>query len=132
MGDNMTDDDPEIQELLQRAANGETAACQALFSRYRDRLKRMVHLRMSRRLQGRVVNDTHNEGRAKKTVVVEVQRRYRDPVYGKYIKRRKRFHAHDEASEYRTADMIEIRESRPLSRTKRWVAVRLISRPEEV
>ena len=67
-----------------------------------------------------------------KTVVVEVVSRFRDPVYGKYVKRRKRFHAHDERQEYRTQDLIEIRESRPLSRTKRWVVVRLIQRPEEV
>ncbi|MEY4513216.1 MAG: hypothetical protein RLZZ450_5338 [Pseudomonadota bacterium] len=85
-----------------------------------------------RHLVGRVVNDTANVGRMSKTVVVEVVSRYRDPVYGKYIKRRKRFHAHDESQEYRTSDVIEIRESRPLSKTKRWVAVRLISRPEEV
>src|SRR3954463_757531 len=85
-----------------------------------------------RHLVGRVVNDTAKAGRMQKTVVVEVVSRYRDPVYGKYIKRRKRFHAHDEQSEYRTSDLIEIRESRPLSRTKRWVAVRLIDRPEEV
>jgi small subunit ribosomal protein S17 len=85
-----------------------------------------------RHLVGRVVNDTANVGRMSKTVVVEVVSRYRDPVYGKYIKRRKRFHAHDETQEYRTSDVIEIRESRPLSKTKRWVAVRLISRPEEV
>jgi len=85
-----------------------------------------------RHLVGRVVNDTTKAGRMQKTVVVEVVSRYRDPVYGKYIKRRKRFHAHDEQNEYRTSDLIEIRESRPLSRTKRWVAVRLIERPEEV
>jgi small subunit ribosomal protein S17 len=85
-----------------------------------------------RHLIGRVVNDTAAAGRMQKTVVVEVVSRYRDPVYGKYIKRRKRFHAHDEHNEYRTQDTIEIRESRPLSKTKRWTAVRLISRPEEV
>ena len=85
-----------------------------------------------RHLVGRVVNDTTAPGRMQKTVVVEVVSRYRDPVYGKYVKRRKRFHAHDERNEYRTADLVEIRESRPLSRTKRWVAVRLLERPEEV
>jgi small subunit ribosomal protein S17 len=85
-----------------------------------------------RHLVGRVVNDTAKAGRMQKTVVVEVVNRYRDPVYGKYVKRRKRFHAHDEQNQYRTSDLIEIRESRPLSRTKRWVAVRLIERPEEV
>jgi len=85
-----------------------------------------------RHLTGRVVNDTTKAGRMQKTVVVEVVNRFRDPVYGKYVKRRKRFHAHDEKNEYRTSDLIEIRESRPLSRSKRWVAVRLIERPEEV
>src|SRR5438270_4378804 len=54
MGTHMSDDDPEIQEVLRRAVGGDDAACRELFSRYRDRLKRMVHLRLSRRLQGRV------------------------------------------------------------------------------
>ena len=83
-------------------------------------------------LQGRVVNDTNAPGRAKKTVVVEVRRRYRDPVYGKYVKARKKFHAHDEKEEYRLNDLVEIVESRPLSATKRWVVLRLVERPEEV
>ncbi len=85
-----------------------------------------------RTLQGRVVNDTNKPGRAKKTVVVEVRRRYRDPVYGKYVKARKKFHAHDEKEEYRLNDLVEIVESRPLSATKRWVVLRLVERPEEV
>jgi small subunit ribosomal protein S17 len=78
-----------------------------------------------------VVNDTAKAGRMQKTVVVEVVRRYRDPVYGKYVKRRKRFHAHDENNQFRTSDLVEITESRPLSRTKRWVATKLLERPEE-
>ena len=85
-----------------------------------------------RTIIGRVVNDTANAGRAKKTIVVEVVRRLRDPVYGKYVKRSKRFHPLDETEQYKTNDMVEIRESRPLSATKRWVAIRLVSRPEEV
>jgi len=85
-----------------------------------------------RRLVGRVVNNTETEGRMQKTVVVEVVRRFRDPVYGKYVKRRKRFHAHDETNEYKTADLVEIREGRPRSKTKRWVVTRLVERPVEV
>ena len=85
-----------------------------------------------RTLIGRVVNDTHKAGRAKKTVTVEVQRRYRDPVYGKYIKSRKKYHAHDETEQYKTHYLVEIEESRPLSATKRWVVSRLVERPEEV
>jgi len=81
-----------------------------------------------RHLVGRVVNDTASAGRMQKTVVVEVVSRFRDPVYGKYVKRRKRFHAHDEQNEYRTADVVEIKESRPLSRTKRWNLVEVLER----
>jgi RNA polymerase sigma-70 factor (ECF subfamily) len=50
----MTDDSGEVTDLLQRAAGGDDRAAEVLFSRYRDRLKRMVRLRLSRRLQGRV------------------------------------------------------------------------------
>lgn len=85
-----------------------------------------------RHLVGRVVSDTKKPGRAQKTIVVEVTRRFRDPVYGKYVKRRKKFHAHDETEEFRTNDLVEIRESRPRSATKRWEAVRLLERPVEV
>lgn len=85
-----------------------------------------------RKLVGKVVSDTSKEGRAKKTITVEVTRRFRDPVYGKYVKRRKKFHAHDEAEEFRTNDVVEIQACRPRSATKRWEAVRLVSRPVEV
>jgi small subunit ribosomal protein S17 len=85
-----------------------------------------------RRLVGRVVNETRTDGRAQQTVVVEVIRRSRDPFYGKYVKNRKKFHAHDEANEYRTNDLVEIRACRPRSKTKRWEVVRLIERPPEV
>lgn len=85
-----------------------------------------------RKLTGRIVNDTSKPGRAKKTVTVMVERRFRDPVYGKYVKSRRKYHAHDEKEEYRQNDLVEIQESRPLSATKRWVVIRLIKRPEEV
>ncbi|MDH5493433.1 MAG: 30S ribosomal protein S17 [Myxococcales bacterium] len=87
---------------------------------------------LRRRLVGRVMNDTKNPGRAKKTIVVEVIRRYRDPFYGKYVKERKTYHAHDEKEEYRTRDLVEIRACRPRSATKRWEVVRLLERPPEV
>jgi len=85
-----------------------------------------------RRLVGRVVNDTNAEGRAKKTVVVEVVRRMKDPFYGKYVKRKKKYHAHDETQEYKIRDLVEIKASRPHSKTKRWVVSRLLERPPEV
>jgi small subunit ribosomal protein S17 len=85
-----------------------------------------------RHLVGRVVSDTSKPGRAKKTIVVEVTRNFRDPVYGKYVQKRKKFHAHDETEQFKTNDVVEIMESRPRSRTKRWEAVRLVDRPVEV
>ncbi len=66
-----------------------------------------------------------------KTVVVEVVRSVRHPVYGKYVRRRKKYKAHDEAGSFRAGDVVEIRESKPISREKRWTVVRLVRRPEE-
>ena len=80
----------------------------------------------------RTITGTVTSNAMDKTIVVSVVRRVRDPVYGKYVKRAKRFHAHDEKEEYKTNDVVEIRESRPLSATKRWTAIRLVERPEEV
>jgi small subunit ribosomal protein S17 len=77
-----------------------------------------------RKLIGRVASDKMN-----KTVVVEVVRFKRDSVYSKYVRVKKRYKAHDEKNEYKTGDRVEIVEHRPLSRTKRWAVVRLITRP---
>jgi small subunit ribosomal protein S17 len=77
-----------------------------------------------RRLIGRVASDKMD-----KTVVVEVVRFKRDPMYKKYVRVRKRYHAHDEKNEYKTGDRVEIVEHRPISRQKRWAVTRLITRP---
>jgi small subunit ribosomal protein S17 len=69
-------------------------------------------------LTGRVISDKMD-----KTIVVEVVRRVKHPRYHKYINRRKTYKAHDEANTYSLNDLVVIRESRPLSRTKRWVVV---------
>jgi len=55
-----------------------------------------------------------------KTVVVRVERLVRHPKYGKYLKRRKSFKAHDEENRCQVGDEVEIVETRPLSREKRW------------
>lgn len=69
-------------------------------------------------LTGLVTSDKMN-----KTVVVEVTRRVQHPKYRKYINRRKSFKAHDEENAFKAGDRVVIRESRPLSRSKRWVVV---------
>lgn len=86
----------------------------------------------ARRLVGRVVNDTKNPARAKKTIAVEVIRRFRDPFYGKYVKQKKKYHAHDEHETARTGDLVEIKSCRPMSATKRWTLAKVVERPPEV
>jgi small subunit ribosomal protein S17 len=71
-----------------------------------------------RLLTGLVTSDKMN-----KTVVVEVTRRVKHPKYRKYINRRKSFKAHDEENVFKAGDRVVIQESRPLSRSKRWVVV---------
>ena len=67
-----------------------------------------------------------------KTVVVEVCRRVRDPRYKKYVERRSRYKAHDEGNECKVGDKVEIIESRPLSKEKRWVVTRVTEKAVEV
>jgi small subunit ribosomal protein S17 len=69
-------------------------------------------------LTGKVVSDKMD-----KTIVVEVTRRVLHAKYRKYINRRKTFKAHDEGNAFVAGDIVRIRESRPLSRTKRWVVL---------
>ncbi len=64
-----------------------------------------------------------------KTVTVSVERRFPHPLYGKQVKRTKKYHAHDENNEYQVGDTVRIVETRPLSKTKRWRVVELIERP---
>jgi small subunit ribosomal protein S17 len=73
-----------------------------------------------RALVGRVVSN-----KMQKTVTVVVERKVKHPVYGKYMVRSTRYHAHTEQP-YNEGDTVEIRESRPLSRTKTWVVTRLV------
>ena len=67
--------------------------------------------------------------RANKTVTVLVERRFAHPLYGKQVKRTRKYHAHDEKNECMVGDTVSIMETRPLSKTKRWRVVELIERP---
>lgn len=67
--------------------------------------------------------------RANKTVTVLVERRFAHPLYGKQVKRTRKYHAHDEENEFMVGDTVSIMETRPLSKTKRWRVVELIERP---
>ena len=74
---------------------------------------------------GTVVSDRMN-----KTVVVAVERRTAHPIYGKQMARTKKLHAHDEENQARIGDTVRIVETRPLSRTKRWRLVEIITRAQ--
>lgn len=63
-----------------------------------------------------------------KTVVVEVVRRTLHPLYGRVIKRTKKYKAHDENNECRVGDTVLLAETRPLSKTKRWRVVKILER----
>ena len=81
--------------------------------------------RNSRKVRvGVVVSD-----KAQKTIVVQVERRFAHPLYGKGVARTKRYHVHDENDEYKVGDTVRITETRPLSKTKRWRVVGLVDRP---
>lgn len=63
-----------------------------------------------------------------KTVVVSVERRITHPVYGKIMRRSKKYYAHDENNEAKKGDKVSIEETRPLSKTKRWRLVEVVTR----
>ena len=78
---------------------------------------------LKRTLVGKVVSDKRT-----KTVTVLVERRVIHPIYGKIMIKTSKYHAHDENNEDKLGDTIEITESRPLSKTKNWVATRLVQK----
>ena len=69
-------------------------------------------------LQGVVVSD-----KTDKTVVVKVERRFTHPVLKKTVRRTKQYQAHDETNQFKVGDVVSIEESRPISKTKRWVVL---------
>ena len=76
-----------------------------------------------RKMVGKVI-----KAKMKKTVVVEVVSARRDPLYGKYVRTRSRFKAHDEKNDYKVGDEVEIQEHRPISRDKRFIVTRLVKK----
>ena len=82
---------------------------------------------LKRTLVGKVVSD-----KREKTVTVLIERRVKHELYGKIVGKSSKYHAHDENNEYKTGDVIEITESRPLSKTKRWQLVRVVKASEQV
>ncbi|MDB2410018.1 MAG: 30S ribosomal protein S17 [Pseudomonadales bacterium] len=80
-----------------------------------------------RKITGRVVSDKMD-----KTITVMVERRVKHALYGKYITRSTKLHAHDEKNECNEGDLVAISESRPLSKTKTWMLQEIVERASEV
>ena len=77
----------------------------------------------TRTLVGKVVSDKRN-----KTITVQIERRTKHELYGKIVARSSKYHAHDENGEYKMGDVVEIAETRPISKTKSWVVTRLVQK----
>jgi small subunit ribosomal protein S17 len=77
----------------------------------------------TRTVTGRVVSDKMD-----KTVTVLVERKVAHPIYGKYVKRSTKLHAHDENNECKMGDTVSIEECRPLSKSKSWRLVKVLER----
>ncbi|HYK44439.1 MAG TPA: 30S ribosomal protein S17 [Parafilimonas sp.] len=63
-----------------------------------------------------------------KTITVAVERKVKHPIYGKFVKKTTRFHAHDEKNECTIGDIVKIMETRPLSKIKRWRLVEIVEK----
>lgn len=77
----------------------------------------------NRTLQGRVVSDKMNKG-----VTVLVERRVKHPLYGKFVRKSTKVHAHDENNECHVGDVVVVEQCRPLSKTKKWRFIRMVER----
>ena len=85
----------------------------------------MTKENIQRQVTGRVTSDKMN-----KTITVMVERKVKHPLYGKYLSRRAKLHAHDENNECKIGDLVEVAESRPLTRSKSWRLVKIIERAQ--
>lgn len=81
----------------------------------------MTNEKLKRTLSGRVTSNKMD-----KTVTVLVERRLKHHLYGKFITRTKKYHAHDDNNQYAVGDLVEIVECRPLSRTKNWKVTKIV------
>lgn len=81
----------------------------------------------ARTISGKVVSN-----KMEKSIVVLVERREKHPIYGKYVRRSSKIHAHDENNQCRIGDVVTIQETRPVSKTKAWKLVDVVERAAEV
>ena len=87
---------------------------------------------MSEQSNTRIASGKVVSNKMDKTIVVLVERKIKHPVYGKFVKRSTKMHAHDEANECRIGDTVTIKETRPLSKTKTWALQSVDDRAVEI
>ena len=87
----------------------------------------MSEQKLARSLTGRVVSDKMD-----KTVTVLIERKVPHPLYGKVVRRSKKYHAHDEANECQTGDLVTIEECRPISKSKAWRITKVVEKSQEI
>lgn len=80
------------------------------------------------RADRKVMRGQVKSNKMQKTVVIEVSRKVRHPLYEKYISRRTKLYAHDENNEAKVGDIVEVMQTRPLSKLKRWRLIRVVQR----
>jgi small subunit ribosomal protein S17 len=85
----------------------------------------MSEQNVNRTLQGRVVSDKMD-----KTVTVVIERKVKHPIYGKFVRRSTKVHAHDANNECQIGDVVVVEQCRPLSKSKTWRFVKLVERPK--
>ena len=84
-----------------------------------------TEIQVERTLTGRVTSSKMD-----KTITVAIERLVKHPVYGKYIRRTTKLHAHDERNECHAGDLVTIQQSRPRSKTKAWALVAVVERAQ--
>jgi len=82
--------------------------------------------KLTRTEVGRVMSN-----KMEQTATVQVERKIKHPIYGKYMRRSKKYHVHDEKNELNIGDMVQIKECRPLSKTKSWTLDKVLTAAAE-
>lgn len=81
--------------------------------------------KVKRNIQGKVISDKMD-----KTITLVVERKVRHPIYGKYVRKSTKLHAHDENNECSIGDLVLVQETKPISKTKAWVLVKVLEKAQ--
>ena len=91
-----------------------------------EQQKEIEKTKHPRTITGKVISDKMH-----KTIVVQFERKVKHPLYGKFVRRFSKMYVHDEENTCRIGDLVLIKQSRPLSKTKRWKLVEILKREKE-